>query len=94
MKKKLWLILSVVLLFTFLLTSNVLAMSSPGYAVEWFTPLTGGGGGEAASTNYTVNFTIGQSAIGESSSANYGTGLGYWYYLLKGLSLYLPLVMR
>ena len=94
MKKKHWLILNIVMLIALMLTSNVLAMSSPGYELEWFTPMTSGGGGEAASSSYAVNFTIGQSAIGESASSSYGTGLGYWYNLLKGLAIYLPIILR
>jgi len=82
------------LLIIFLLsTSSALAMSSANYKLDWFVPLTGGGGGPAASANYAVNFTVGQSAIGASASTNYGVGLGYWYGLL-GRSLYLPLILR
>ena len=94
MKKKHWLILNVVTLIVFMLTSNVLAMSSPGYELEWFTPMSSGGGGESTSTSYAVNFTIGQSVIGESASTSYGSGLGYWYNLLKGLAIYLPIILR
>lgn len=77
-----------------LLTGSALAMSSANYRLDWFTPLTGGGGGPAASTNYAVNFTIGQSAIGASASANYCAGLGYWYGVVMSGKLYLPLIMR
>jgi hypothetical protein len=87
-------ILLALLIIFLLLTSSALAMSSTNYKLDWFTPLTGGGGGPASSANYAVNFTIGQSAIGVSASANYGVGLGYWYGVVMGGKLYLPLIMR
>jgi hypothetical protein len=88
------------LLCMFLLTSGVLAMDSDNYQLDWFTPLTGGGGA-ASSTSYAVAFTVGQTASGASSSANYGGCLGFW--CKEGLTVapapenydvYLPLVLR
>jgi hypothetical protein len=76
-----------------LLAGGVLAMSSDNYRLDWFTPLTGGGGGPASSTNYAVNFTFGQSAIGTSSSTHYAVGLGYWYGIGE-YRIYLPLVVK
>jgi hypothetical protein len=77
----------------FLLTSSALAMSSDNHRLDWFTPLTGGGGGPAESTNYAVNLTVGQTVIGGSSSSSYQACLGYWcggeFY-----RTYLPLVTR
>jgi len=83
-----------VLLAFFLLAGSALAMRSTNYWLDWFTPATGGGGGPASSTNYAVNFTVGQSAIGTSSSTNYGVGLGYWYGAGAQFKIYLPLVLR
>jgi len=77
-----------------LLAGSVLAMSSTNYRLDWFTPLTSGGGGAASSTNYAVNLTIGQAAIGGSSSANYAAGLGYWYGVAMGYKVYLPIVLK
>lgn len=76
-----------------LLTGSALAMSSANYKLDWFVPLTGGGGGPAKSANYAINFTVGQSAIGLSSSANYRAGLGYWYGIVQ-YRIYLPLTLR
>ena len=80
-----------------LLTGGVLAMSSDNYRLDWFTPLTGSGGGAPSSTNYAVNFTVGQTAIGTSSSTNYGTCLGYWCDTTAAagqFKIYLPVVLR
>jgi len=76
------------------LTGGVLAMFSANYRVDWFTPLSGGGGGPANSANYAVNLTVGQAVIGASSSANYGGGLGYWYGAAAQYRIYLPLLLR
>ncbi len=65
-----------ILVVFLLLTGSVLAMSSTNYRLNWFTPLTGGGGGAASSTNYAANFTVGQSAIGASTGATYNACLG------------------
>ena len=37
------------------------------------------GGGPSSSASYSVNASVGQSTIGQASSANYGVGVGYWY---------------
>jgi hypothetical protein len=91
MKIKLALGLLAVLL---LMTGNALAMSSTNYRLDWYTPLTSGGGGGGASSNYSANFTIGQSAIGQGASTNYSAGLGFWYGLLEWYWVRLPLVLR
>ena len=81
-------------LLCILWTGSALAMSSTNYKLDWFTPLTSGGGGAASSTNYAVNLTIGQAAIGGSSSANYAVGLGYWYGAAVQYKIFLPIVLR
>jgi hypothetical protein len=86
---------AMLLLLTILLgaASSVLAMSSTNYRLDWFTPLTGGGGA-MASASYAAGVTVGQTAVGEGASTNYGTGLGFWYGMLDWLRIYLPLVLR
>lgn len=86
------------LLVLLLLAGRALAMSSENFRLDWFVPLTGGGGGPAASANYAVNLTVGQSAVGTSASTNYGGCLGYWCGVTGAVGvqyrIYLPLVMR
>jgi len=82
------------LLGVLLLTGVALAMSSDNYRLDWFTPLTGGGGGSADSAHYAVNFIVGQSAIGGSDSTTYDACLGYWCGTAAGHRIYLPLVLR
>jgi hypothetical protein len=84
-----------VLLVSLLLASQALAMSSTNYRLDWFTPMTGGGGGPASSAHYAASFTVGQTVIGTSASQHYGSRLGYWYGLLSDTYRnFLPLVLK
>lgn len=93
MNKRRLLALTLALLWILVLIQNAAAMSSTNYRLDWYTPATSGGGGAMTSTNYAVNLTIGQTALGSHSSTNYVAGLGYWYGVLQS-QLYLPLIMR
>ena len=77
---------------------GVQAMESANFILDWFTPLTSGGGGPSSSAHYAANFTIGQSAIGASSSTSYSAGIGYWYGLVQQISrifnINLPLITK
>ncbi len=82
------------LVILLLLAGHTLAMSSTNYRLDWFVPLTGGGGGPVSSTHYAVNFTVGQSVIGSFSGTNYSGCLGYWCGAAGQYRVYLPLVLR
>ena len=94
MRKRLLVAIVVVLLGGLLLAQIALAMSSTNYKLDWFTPLTGGGGGAMSSANYAANFTVGQTASGASTSTNYQVGLGYWYGVGRSYRVYLPLIWK
>jgi hypothetical protein len=94
MRKRLLVAIVVVTLGGLLLVQIALAMSSTNYHLDWFTPLTTGGGGAAASAHYAVNVTVGQSASMASASPNYTTGLGYWYGVVGSYRVFLPLIMK
>lgn len=72
------------------LVSGVWAMSSPNYQLNWFTPMTSSSGGEASSTNYGADVTVGQTAIGPIASSNFNVSLGYWIGQLSKWLVYLP----
>ena len=91
MKRTMFLMPLVALL---LLAGSALEMESDNYKLDWFTPLTSSGGGSASSANYAINFTVGQSVIGASSSTSYDSCLGYWCGGAAEYRIYLPLVMR
>lgn len=98
MKTRRLTLLLVGLLCALALAGGALAMSSEHYRLDWSTLLAGSGGGAASSTNYAVNFTVGQAVVGPSSSSNYGACLGYWCSGTEVLEvlyeIYLPVVLR
>lgn len=91
MKRKTILLTLILLL---LLANGVQAMGSANYSLGWIVPLTSGGGGATASTNYIVTYTIGQSVIGESNSTNFGMNLGFWQTFVNLLHQWLPLALK
>jgi hypothetical protein len=54
------------------------AASAATYEIDWYS-INGGGTVDAASTNYRMGASIGQSVAGAASSANYNMGIGFWY---------------
>jgi hypothetical protein len=92
MSKQKMIVLVAALVCGLLLTSSALALSAA-YRLDWLVPLTGGGGGPASSTHYEANLTVGQTAIGASTSTNYKASLGYWYGI-PAYNFYLPLVLK
>ena len=91
MKRK---ILLVTLLLALLLVNTAQAMSSAHYRIDWFVPLTGGGGGVADSANYAASYTIGQTVIGTSDSSHFRLDSGFWQEFLDHISLWLPLIHK
>jgi hypothetical protein len=95
MKSKHKILLAIALVCTLLFVGHAVAMSSANFRLDWFTPLTGGGGGPISSTNYKINYTLGQTAIGTASSTHFKVGLGFWYGVDVASSfIYLPLVLK
>jgi hypothetical protein len=78
-----------------LLAGSALAMSSQNFRLDWFTPMTGAGGGPASSAHFAANFTVGQTVVGASASEHYGSSLGYWYdSLTEFIRNFLPQVVK
>ena len=94
MSKRTMTTLVVVLLCTLLVSGVALSMSSTNYRLDWFTPLTGGGGGPANSAQYAADVTVGQPAIGVGASASHGACLGYWCGGEVEVRVYLPALLR
>jgi hypothetical protein len=82
------------LLLVLVLASAALAMASANYRLDWYVQAGGGSGGAAASAGYVANFTVGQTAAGAASSANYEASLGYWAAFRMDNELYLPVIVR
>lgn len=53
------------------------AMSSSNYKIN--SDVLAPGGWQSNSSNYGLGDTLGESVIGEGSSANYSLGAGFWY---------------
>jgi len=76
MSKRMW---CMMLLVCALLTiGGAAAASAPDHHLDWLVPFTGNGGGPASSAHHAVNLTVGQAALGVSSSAGHRVSLGYW----------------
>jgi hypothetical protein len=94
MKIKTFTAIAVALVLVLLVSASALAMTSPNFLLNWFTPLTGSGGGRSTSPSYSANITIGQVAIGLSSSTNYRTGLGYWPGAGNPYNIFVPMLKK
>jgi hypothetical protein len=81
-------------ILTLVVVGGVMAMSSSIYRLEWYTPLTGAGGGPSSSASYAVNFTVGQTAVNALSSSSYQAGVGYWQGAFLPRLIRLPLILR
>jgi hypothetical protein len=94
MNRRIFLCLALALLCAVILAGGVLALSSGQYRLDWFTPLTTGGGGQASSDHYALHLSVGQVARGAPSSPHYQLCLGYWCGAGFRDWVYLPLVTR
>jgi hypothetical protein len=79
-----------------LLTSAVPAGADGDLHIVWH--VMSGGGGHAASPHYSVDSSIGQSAVGISASPSFTLGGGFLYVLgipqAAAQRLYLPVVLK
>jgi hypothetical protein len=82
-----------ILVVCLVLASSVPAAASNNYRLDWMVPLSGGGG-VASSIGYAINYTIGQSVIGEATSPAYSSGIGYWYGVIRNWVIMLPEIFR
>lgn len=64
-------------LLILLLSGVAWASSSANYAINW--RVLSGGGAPVSGGNVSLNATLGQTAIGPSSSTSHSLGAGYWY---------------
>ena len=90
-------ILLVLLLGLGLLAKTVQAGSSASYVLDLIIPLTSGGGGQAESANYAVNYSLGQTSIGSMASTGYGLKLGFWQEFIQSLAnlfVWLPVILK
>lgn len=100
MSKHMWCM--VLLVCALLAIAGVATASAPDHRVDWLVPFTGNGGAPASSAHYAVNLTLGQTALGVSSSAGHSVSLGYWAGIAVAAGpwptpnhwVYLPVLMK
>lgn len=68
---------SALLLLLLLFTISGLADEKSGEEINWQV-ISSGGNNNAASTNYNMSGTTGQTAVGAGISDNYGLSHGFW----------------
>jgi len=74
MRKRFILILALLIILIFSL--NSLANQQVGEKINW--QVISSGGNLGTSTNYILNGTAGQTAVGQGNSPSYGLNHGYW----------------
>ena len=72
-------------------TAAALNAHGGNYGITW--DVVGGGGNVMSSTTYRLNSTVGQAAIGSSSSANYEIHSGFWQLFEWIHKSFLPLIL-
>jgi hypothetical protein len=65
-------------------------MSSASYSLNW--DVLANGGGELASASYRLQSTLGQNAIGTSTSPSFSLHAGFWQ--LVNYLLFMPLILN
>lgn len=67
-------------------------MGSPHFGLDW--NVVGTGGGTISSPHFKVSSTIGQPTVGTVTSPHFEVCTGYWCWLDRIASIFLPLVMK
>lgn len=87
---------SLAILLILLLVGVAWAGSSANYAIDWW--VFSGGGAPASSSSVSLNGSLGQTAVGLSSSSNVSLNAGYWRSALApppdNNLIYLPVILR
>ena len=91
-KPRLAIALGLAVLIIVLVAGVAIAASSASFTINWQV-LSGGGAPAASAGNVKLNGSLGQTAIGHSSSASYSLDSGYWL-KASGYKIFLPVVMN
>ena len=91
-KKRMPIILSILGIYTLLVTGISLARSSPNYSIN--PDIVASSGGMMSSTSYSLDATSGQMTSGSSSSTQYRLTVGYWEGGVEAQKIYLPVVLK
>ena len=89
MRKQYWIALTMGVLLA--LMSAVIVFAVVDTSVDWW--VLSGGGAPSSADGITMNGTLGQPVVGQSSSGDVSLGAGYWTRDME-YAVYVPLVMR
>ncbi len=67
-------------------------MVSPGYRLDWLTPLAINAGGSIVSPSFRLDYSLGQVAVDRAASNSRRVFLGYWSNYAYLYHLLLPLI--
>jgi len=90
MKTGYWIVLSILLLLTILVTYPTLASGT--MEINWY--VIGGGGGTGSSGDFSLNGTIGQPITGRSSLDGTDLCAGFWCRVLREFRVFFPMIFR
>lgn len=92
MRKKMILALLLVLLLSLALAAVAAAQTGDGFDLSW--NVIGAGGGEMSGDGYSLNGTIGQTAVGTTSNADDSAAQGFWQEFLSIVYNRLPITIK
>jgi hypothetical protein len=83
------------LLAILVVASIASAGDSASYSLNWQVLSGGGAPAESSSGQVSLNGTLGQTAIGPSSTGEVTLGAGFWYGLgIRILKVFLPIILH
>jgi hypothetical protein len=91
-KKKFFLAMLLVLLFSLAAFIVVSAQVSDGFDLSWY--VVSGGGGNSESGDYVLSSTVGQTAAGESTSGGIIQTHGFWQTFVDTVRTLLPIAVK
>ena len=77
-----------------LLGGTALAQTGDGFDLTWHVMGGAGGVGPLTGDGFSLNGTLGQTAIGPATDSGWWVGQGYWYGAEVAFGVYLPLVLK
>jgi len=88
-------LLGLLILILLLLIGVVVAAAQIQYSINWQVLSAGGAPATSASGHVSMNGTVGQTAIGPSSSNQTTLWAGFWHSLKQALiNSFMPIVLR
>ena len=87
--------ITLLVLLLLLLASGALAASSAHYSIDWQVLSAGGAPAASNSGHFTINGSLGQTAIGPSSGSHVSLWAGFWYNIKQAvMDFFLPIILR